>query len=237
MNRDPQPRPLSPLRKIIAARMSEAHQTIPHFRAAMDIEMDVLLALRRDYNAAAPATPATPATVNDFIVKACAQALLEVPELNVEFVDGMIIPHREADIAVVVAVDDGLLTPVVRSANLKGVGRIAEEIRELAERGRRGKLRMEEIQGGSFSISNLGSHGIDEFDAIINAPQGAILAVGAAKARPWIHDGKLAVATVMRVVLSMDHRIIDGGSGARFLARLRNLLQSPNALLENTCIR
>lgn len=224
-------RELSPLRKIIAARMSEAHQTIPHFHAAMDIEMDALLALRREYNANAPAGLST---VNDFIVKACAQALLKVPELNVEFLEGMIHPHREADIAVVLAVEGGLLTPVVRSANLKSVGRIGEEIRELAERGRRGKLRMDEIQGGSFSISNLGGQGIDEFDAIINAPQGAILAVGAAKARPWVRDGQLTVATVMRVVLSMDHRIIDGISGARFLTELRNTLQSPSILLEDT---
>ncbi|QDX80538.1 hypothetical protein B9N43_04285 [Denitratisoma sp. DHT3] len=233
MGSDLQPHPLSPLRKIIAARMSEAHQAIPHFRAAMDIEMDALLALRRAYNADASTTSATPITVNDFIVKASAQALLEVPELNAEFTDGMIQPHRDADIAVVLAVEGGLLTPVVRGANRKSVGRIGAEIRELSERGRRGKLRMEELQGGSFSISNLGGQGIDEFDAIINAPQVAILAVGAAKARPWVRDGQLAVATVMRAVLSMDHRIVDGASGARFLAALKDRLESPAPLLED----
>lgn len=219
---------LSPLRRIIAARMSEACRSIPHFRAALDIELDALLALRRDHDAARVGAPAS---VNDFLVKATALALMEVPALNVQFVDDAIRQYSHADISVVVAVEGGLVTPIVRRAEEKSVDQIGAETRELAERGRRGRLRMEEITGGSFSISNLGGYGIDEFDAIINAPQGAILAVSAAKARPWLRDGQLMAATVMRVVLSMDHRIIDGTSGARFLGALRDLLQSPAVLV------
>lgn len=220
-------RELSPLRKIIAGRMSEANQTIPHFRAAMDIEVDTLLAVRRDYNAKEDRSKVS---INDFIIKAVAHALMEEPAMNVQFVDGRIHQYRQADISVIVEVDGGLVTPIVRAVEQKSLSQIGEEVRELAERGRRGRLKMDEVFGGSFSVSNLGGYGIDAFDAIINAPQGAILAVGAAKPRPWIRDGQLVSAGVMRVVLSMDHRIIDGATGARFLGVLRDTLQSPESL-------
>lgn len=218
---------LSPLRKIIAKRMCEANRTIPHFRAATDIEVDALLAVRRDYNAAENQFKAS---INDFIIKAAAHALMEEPAINVQFVDDRIHRYRQADISVVVEVDGGLVTPIVRAAEQKSLGQISAEVRELAERGRRGRLKMDEVFGGSFSVSNLGGVGIDAFDAIINAPQGAILGVGAAKPRPWIRDGQLVPASVIRVVLSMDHRIIDGATGARFLGVLRDILQSPELL-------
>ncbi|WP_197970613.1 dihydrolipoamide acetyltransferase family protein [Denitratisoma oestradiolicum] len=220
-------RELSALRKIIAQRMSDATQTIPHFRAVMDIEVDTLLAVRKDYNAREGGVKVS---VNDFIIKAVAHALMEEPAINVQFVDGMIHQYRQADISVVVEVDGGLVTPIIRAAEQKSLSQIGVEVRELAARGRGGRLKMNEVFGGSFSVSNLGGYGIDAFDAIINAPQGAILAVGAAKQRPWIREGQLVPAGVMRVVLSMDHRIIDGATGARFLGVLRDTLQSPASL-------
>lgn len=220
--------PLTPLRKIIAARMTEAKQTIPHYRIAMDIEVDALLALRKQFNAD---NPDTKVSVNDFVIKACANALMENPSINIQLIDNAIHQYDQADISVVIAVEGGLSTPVIRNANDKSVQAIASEVKDLAAKAQQGGLKMDEIMGGTFSLSNLGMYGVDQFDAIINPPQCAILAVGAATPRPIIKTGKVTVATMMRVNLSLDHRAIDGATGAQFLSIFREQLQHPEGLL------
>jgi len=220
--------PLSPLRKIIAARMTEAKHSIPHFRIAADIEMDAVLSVRKQLNAD---DPENSVSVNDFIIKACAAALMERPAINIQLIGNEIHQYQQADISVVIAVDGGLSTPVIRNANGKSVQDIAAEVKTLAARAAAGQLKMDEIMGGSFSISNLGMYGVDQFDAIINPPQCAILAVAGAKPQPVVKNNELGIATVMRVNLSLDHRAIDGAMGAEFLAVLRDKLQHPEALL------
>ena len=221
--------PLTPLRKIIAARMAEAKQTIPHYRVSSDIEMDTLLALRKKHN---EKNPDQKVSVNDFIIKACATALMEKPAINIQLIDDEIHQYHQADISVVIAVEGGLSTPVIRNANNKTVAEIAEEVQVLAARAQNGTLKMDEILGGTFSISNLGMYGVDQFDAIINPPQCAILAIGSAKPQPIVKDGDIAIATVMRVTLSLDHRAIDGATGAQFLDVLKEKLQNPDHLIE-----
>jgi len=218
---------LSPLRKIIAARMTEAKQTIPHYRLSVDIEMDALLALRKHFNADQPNSKVS---VNDVIIKACANALMEKPAINSQLVGDEIHQYQQADIAIVMAVEGGLSTPIVRHANEKNVQEIALEVKDLASRATVGQLKMDEIQGGSFSISNLGMYGVDQFDAIINPPQCAILAIGSAKPQVVVKNGELAIATIMRATLSLDHRAIDGAAGAEFLAVLCEQLQNPEIL-------
>lgn len=220
---------LSPLRKAIAARMSEAKRTIPHFRVVANVEVDALLEAR----AAARARSPRKATVNDLIVKACATALEAHPELNVQFEGDTVRRFRDAHVAVVVALEGGLSTPVVRAANTKSVWEIASEVRNLAERAAAGRLRMEEITGGTFSVSNLGSFGAESFDAIINPPQAAIMAIGRASSRPVVRPGGgLAAAKVMTVQLSVDHRVIDGAQAATFLETFRRLMAEPDTLFE-----
>ena len=219
--------PLTPLRKIIAARMTEAKKTIPHFRLSMDIEVDALMGLRKQINAE---NPASKVSVNDFVIKACATALMEYPAINTQFVNDEIHQYLQADISVVIAVEGGLSTPVIRNANSKSVAEIAAEVKDLATRAANGKLKMDQVLGGSFSISNLGMYQIDQFDAIINPPQCAMLAVGSAKPQAVIKAGAFATATIMRVTLSVDHRAIDGAKGAQFLALVRDQLQTPEAL-------
>ena len=220
--------PLTPLRNIIAARMTEAKQTIPHFRISADIEMDALLALRKVFN---EKNPENKVSVNDFVLKACATALMENPALNSQFVDGDIHQYQQADISVVIAVEGGLSTPVVRCANKKTVQEISEEVIDLAARAQKGTLKIEDILGGSFSLSNLGMFGVGHFDAIINPPQCAILAIGSAKPQAIVKEGGIVAATVMGVTLSLDHRVIDGAVGAEFLSTLRRLLQDPDNLI------
>ena len=237
--------PLTPLRRVIAARMTEAKQRIPHYRVAMDMELDALLSLRHRINdqlnkqgskkhpSAEPTIPKnTNLSINDFVIKACAMALIEVPALNAQFVDNMIRQFHQADIAIVVAVEGGLSTPIIRSANTKSLTDIAGEVKTLADKAGRGQLKMAEISGGSFSISNLGRYGVDQFDAIINPPQTGILAVGVAKPKVVVKNDALTIATVMRANLSLDHRVVDGADGAKFLMALRRLLESPEALLD-----
>lgn len=229
-------RPLSPLRRAIAARMQEATRTIPHFRLSCEIEVDRLLGLRAELR---ELHPGAALSLNDLLVKACAQALMDVPDVNIQWTERELLQFADADVAIVVAVPGGLLTPIVRRANVKSVWEIATQIRELTCRAARNELKMEEIVGGSFSISNLGMHGVDDFDAIINAPQCAILAVGAAKPRCVASlPREIRVATVMRVTLAADHRAIDGVTAARFLAALRTRIEHPAELaspLESRC--
>lgn len=217
------------MRKVIAARMVDAAQTIPHFRLTIDVEVDALLKIRKDLRAANSGAP----SVNDFLVKACAGALIEVPALNIQYVDGEIHQFASADISVVMALEGGLSAPIVRGADRKSVWEIAQEVRDLGARAAKNGLKVQEVLGGSFSISNLGMHGIDQFDAIINPPQCAILAVGQARPRVTADSNQqVRVATVIKATLSVDHRAADGALGAAFLASLRRRLENPQQLLE-----
>jgi pyruvate dehydrogenase E2 component (dihydrolipoamide acetyltransferase) len=218
--------PLSPIRKIIGARMLEATQSIPHFRLAAQIELDALLGLRNTLNSA---TPDAPLSINDFLIKACASALMDVPAVNVQWVKDEIHQYKSADISVVMSLKPGgLATPIVRGADSKSIREISREVKELAARAANNTLKMQEIIGGSFSLSNLGMYGIDHFDAIINPPQCAILAIGTATPRVLAtarHGTR--IATVLTATLSCDHRAIDGAIGAAFLLALRDRLGHP----------
>jgi len=220
--------PLSPLRKIIASRMAEANRTIPHYRLVADVEVDALLQLRRGLN---EQHQGTALSLNDVLIKATAGALMDVPAVNVHWVENEIHQYRTADISVVTAVEGGLSTPIVRGAEDKSVWDISRTVRDLTSRAARNLLKMDEIVGGSFSLSNLGMFGIDQFDAIINPPQCAILAVGAAKLRLAVSPERQArIASVMRVTLSVDHRAIDGVTAALFLSSLRKRVEEPEHL-------
>ncbi|MFV8783140.1 dihydrolipoamide acetyltransferase family protein [Microbulbifer sp. SA54] len=218
---------LSSMRRTIAARLTETKQAVPHYRVSVDIEIDSLLSQRRYMNTALGQR----ISVNDFIIKACGGALSRVPQLNVQFAGDRVRHFAQADIAVAVAVPGGLITPVIRNVGGKGLPQIAAEARDLAERARAGRVAADEVQGGTFTISNLGMHEVDQFDAIINAPQAAILAVAAGREKPVVRDGKIEVATVMRVSLSCDHRLIDGSVAAEFLGALKGLLENPASML------
>jgi pyruvate dehydrogenase E2 component (dihydrolipoamide acetyltransferase) len=220
--------PHSNTRRIIAQRLTEAKQQVPHFYLTIDCRIDRLLALRAEANAALDDAKLS---VNDFIVRAVALALKRVPAANASWGDTAIRLWHDVDVSVAVATPAGLITPVVRGADRKTVGAISAEIKALAGRAREGRLKPQEYQGGGFTISNLGMHGIREFAAIINPPQACILAVGAGEQRPVVVDGALAVATVMTCTLSVDHRVVDGAVGAEFLAVFKKLIEQPIALL------
>jgi pyruvate dehydrogenase E2 component (dihydrolipoamide acetyltransferase) len=221
---------LSPMRKIIAARMTEAKQTIPHFRLTADIETDALMSLRKELKGS---DPGARLSLNDLLIKACAAALMKRPAVNIQWVEGEIHQYRTADISVVIALEGGLSTPIVRSAESKTVWEISREVKELAARAAKNALRMNEILGGTFSISNLGMFGVDQFDAIINPPQCAMLAVGSAKPTVVVSEsGEQRVARVMQATLSCDHRAIDGATGAQFLKTLREIVQQPRDFLQ-----
>jgi pyruvate dehydrogenase E2 component (dihydrolipoamide acetyltransferase) len=221
-------KPHSGMRRVIARRLSESKQTIPHYYMAVDCVIDDLLKIRASLNAKADGYRIS---VNDFVIRAAALALRQVPAANASWSDEAILLWDRVDIAVAVALDDGLITPIVKSADQKGLAQIAQEAKDLAERARAGKLKLEEFQGGTFSISNLGMYGIREFAAVINPPQGGILAVGTGQQRPVVRDGQLAVATVMTCTLSADHRVVDGAVGAQFLGAFRKLVEDPLTML------
>lgn len=220
--------PHSGMRRAIARRLTESKQQVPHFYLTVDCRMDALLALRAQANQGGAAK----LSVNDFIVRAAALALREVPEVNASWQDDAIEFHAGADISVAVATDGGLVTPIVRDADVKPLSAIAAQIVELAGRAKVNRLKPEEFTGGSLTVSNLGMYGIKQFAAIINPPQAAILAVGAAERRPVVDDnGDLRAATVMTVTLSADHRVVDGAVGARWLAAFRALVENPVRIL------
>ncbi|MFY2566939.1 pyruvate dehydrogenase complex dihydrolipoamide acetyltransferase [Achromobacter ruhlandii] len=220
--------PHSGMRRAIARRLTESKQQVPHFYLTVDCRMDALLALRAQANQGGTVK----LSVNDFIVRAAALALREVPEVNASWHDDAIEFHAGADISVAVATDGGLVTPIVRDADVKPLSAIAAEIVELAGRAKVNRLKPEEFTGGSLTVSNLGMYGIKQFAAIINPPQAAILAVGAAERRPVVDDnGDLKAATVMTVTLSADHRVVDGAVGARWLAAFRALIEAPVRIL------
>lgn len=215
---------LTSMRATIARRLGESKQTIPHYRVSIDLDADALLARRRTL-----ADTGVRVSLNDLLLEAVARALVRHPRVNAQFDGNEVLEFGQADVAVAVATDAGLITPVIRAADGKPVERLAAESRELAARARAGKLTREEITGGTFTVSNLGMYGIKSFDAIINPPQVAILAVGAAEPRPVVRDGALAVGTRMTVTLSSDHRVVDGAAAAAFLATLAELVRGATA--------
>jgi pyruvate dehydrogenase E2 component (dihydrolipoamide acetyltransferase) len=223
--------PASKMRKTIARRLTEAKQTVPHFYLTVDCQIDALLDLRKQLNARGAGTGDYKLSVNDFVIRAVALALKQVPAANASWDEEGMLFYEKADVSVAVATPNGLITPVVRDAGGKGLAEISSEMRDLAARARDGKLKPEEYQGGGFSVSNLGMYGIKDFAAIINPPQGCILAVGAGEQRPVVTDGALAVATVMSCTLSVDHRVVDGAVGAEFLAAFKRLIEDPLTML------
>jgi pyruvate dehydrogenase E2 component (dihydrolipoamide acetyltransferase) len=215
------------MRRTIARRLAESKSTIPHFYLTVECRMERLLALRTEINASA----SRKISVNDFIVRAVAVALREVPQANVGWTDTAMRQYAQADVAVAVSTDTGLITPIVRAADRKTLSQISAEIADLAARARAGQLRPEEYQGGSFSVSNLGMHGVGAFSAIINPPQAAILAVGASQQKPVVENGELKVGTVMACTLSVDHRAIDGALAAQWLAAFQRAIEAPLSML------
>lgn len=220
--------PNSSIRKVIARRLTEAKQTVPHFYLTIDCEVDALLKVRAELNGRSDSYKLS---VNDFVIRAVALALKKVPAANASWGEDAIKLYRDVDVSVAVATPNGLITPIVRHADHKGLAAISNEMKELATKAKDGKLKPEEFQGGGFTISNLGMYGIKEFAAIINPPQGCILAVGAGEQRPVVKNGALAIATVMTCTLSVDHRVVDGAVGAEFLAAFKKLVEDPLAML------
>ena len=224
--------PHSSMRKVIAQRLSESKRTIPHFYLSVDCELDTLLALRKQLNDKSPeGEGAYKISVNDFVVRAVALALRQVPAANATWTDSAVLQYDTVDVSVAVATPNGLITPVVRNADAKGLVQISAEMKDYAVRARDGKLMPEDYQGGGFTISNMGMMGIKDFSAIINPPQSCILAVGAGEQRPVVKDGALAVATVMTVTLSVDHRSVDGAIGAEFMAAFKRMIEDPLTML------
>ncbi|MCR5880435.1 pyruvate dehydrogenase complex dihydrolipoamide acetyltransferase [Phenylobacterium sp. J367] len=222
--------PLDGMRKTVARRMTDSFRDVPHFPLTIDLEIDGLLAARTKINAMLE-KQGVKVSVNDMVIKAAAVALKQVPEANASYSPEGIAMHHHADVAMAVAVPGGLITPIIRSAELKGLAQIATEAKDLAERARNKKLKPEEFQGGTFSVSNLGMFGIKTFASIINEPQGCILSVGAGEKRPVVRGNELAIATVMSVTLTCDHRVVDGATGARWLTAFKALIEDPITMI------
>jgi len=222
--------PLDGMRKAIARRLTDSFRDVPHFPLTIDCEIDGLLASRAKVNAMLEKS-GVKVSVNDFVIKASAMALKAVPEANASYSPEGIALHHHADVAMAVAIDGGLITPIIRKAETKSLSQIATESKDLAKRARDRKLKPEEFQGGTFSVSNLGMFGIQSFASIINEPQGAIMSVGAGEPRAVVKDGELAVATVMTVTLTCDHRVVDGAIGARFLQAFKAMIEDPVTML------
>ncbi len=216
------------MRKVIAKRLSESKQIVPHFYLSLDCELDALMKIRKDLNEGATDYKLS---VNDFVIKATASALVKFPAANVSWTDDAIVQYERADISVAVATPNGLITPIIKDAAHKSLKEISNEMKELAAKAKDGKLKPQEFQGGTISVSNLGMFGIREFAAIINPPQGAILAIGAGEQRAVIKDGQVKAAMVMTVTMSLDHRAIDGSVGAEFLQVFKKLIESPMSLI------
>ena len=220
--------PNNSMRKVIASRLTESKQAAPHFYMTVDCNVDALKQVRMELN---EKVEGTKISINDLIIRASAIALKQVPEANASWTEEATLVYKTIDISVAVAIEGGLITPIIRDAGAKGVKEISVKMKDLANRAREGKLMPEEYQGGTFSISNLGMYGVKEFSAVINPPQGAILAIGAAEERPIIKDGAVAAATLMTCTLSVDHRVVDGAVGARFLSAFKRLIEDPLTML------
>lgn len=226
--------PHSSIRKVIARRLTEAKSTIPHFYVSMDVELDALIGIMNQLNAKSPPREHPDwhfITINDLVIKASAATLRKVPAVNASWTDDGMIFYDDVDISVAVAIPDGLITPIVRKADQKGLLTISREMKDLAGRAKAGKLRPDEFQGGGFSISNMGMFGVSQFNAIINPPQSAILAVGAGAKRPVVKNDALAIATVMTVTLSVDHRVVDGALAATWLKAFKGIVEDPLSLM------
>ncbi|MDB5492874.1 MAG: pyruvate dehydrogenase complex dihydrolipoamide acetyltransferase [Phenylobacterium sp.] len=222
--------PLDGMRKTVARRMTESARDVPHFPLNIDLEIDTLLAARSKINALLE-KDGVKVSVNDMVIKAAAVALKRVPEANASYTPEGIAMHHHADVAMAVAVPHGLITPIIFQAETKGLAQIARESKDLAERARERKLKPEEYLGGTFSVSNLGMFGIKSFSSIINEPQGAIMSVGVGEKRPVVRGDQIAIATVMTVTLTCDHRVVDGATGARFLAAFKALIEDPITMI------
>ncbi len=222
--------PLDGMKKAVARRMVDSIQNVPHFPLFIDVEIDQLMAVRAKVNKMLE-PQGIKVSVNDFVIKAAALALKMVPEANASYTPEGIAMHHNADVSMAVAIDGGLITPIIKKAETKGLAQIATESKDLAKRARERKLKPEEFQGGTFSVSNLGMFGIKQFTSIINEPQGCIMSVGAGEQRPVVKDGQIVPATVMTVTLTCDHRVVDGATGARFLQAFKPLIEDPVAML------
>ena len=221
---------LSNMRKTIARRLTESKQNVPHIYLTVDIRLDALLALRGELNASLEAR-GVKLSVNDMMIKALAAALIEVPECNVQFTGSDLLVFKRADISVAVSIPGGLITPVIVGAETKSLSAVATAMKDLAARARDGKLQPNEYQGGTASLSNMGMYGIKQFEAVINPPQGMIMAIGAGEKRPYVVDDSLQIATVMSATGSFDHRAIDGADGARLMKAFRRLVEQPLGML------
>jgi len=222
--------PLSGMRKTVARRLVESMQSAPHFYLTIQVDVDALLELRAELNRRL-ADEGTKLSVNDLLVKACAVTLRAHPDINVSWGGDKLLRHRRVHVGIAVAVEGGLIVPVVRDADQKSVSQISREAKALIERARAGKLRPDEFTGGTFTISNLGMFGIDQFTAVINPPEAAILAVGTTTSEPVVHDERLATRQRMKLTMSIDHRAVDGATGAQFLAGLKAILEEPLRIL------
>jgi pyruvate dehydrogenase E2 component (dihydrolipoamide acetyltransferase) len=226
--------PHSSMRKVIARRLADAKSSIPHFYVSMDVEIDELIALGEKLNSKSSARDKPDSyfiTINDLVIKAAAATLRNVPTVNASWTDEGMVFYDDVDISIAVSIPDGLITPIVRKADQKGLLTISREMKDLAGRARAGKLKPEEFQGGGFSISNMGMFGVSSFSAIINPPQAGILAVGAGQKRAVVKNGELAIATVMTVTLSVDHRVIDGALAATWLKAFKGIVEDPLSLM------
>jgi pyruvate dehydrogenase E2 component (dihydrolipoamide acetyltransferase) len=221
---------LSNMRKTIARRLTESKQHVPHIYLTVDIRLDALLKLRGELNASLESR-GVKLSVNDLMIKALAAALIEVPECNVQFTGSELISFKRADISVAVSIPNGLITPVIAEADTRSLSAIATAMKDLAARAREGKLKPEEYQGGTASLSNMGMYGIKQFEAVINPPQGMIMAIGAGEKRPWVIDDSLQIATIMSATGSFDHRAIDGADGARLMQVFKRLVEEPLGML------
>jgi pyruvate dehydrogenase E2 component (dihydrolipoamide acetyltransferase) len=219
--------PMTGMRRTVAKRMVESKTTVPHFYLTIDCDIDPLMRVRSELAEAA----STKLSVNDFVIKAAALALRKVPRANASYSDDAILLWSEINVAVAVALDDGLITPIIKNADTKRLPEISAEMKDLGLRARAGKLKLTEFQGGTFSISNLGMYGIKDFAAVINPPHGCILAVGAGEQRPVVKNGAIVVGTVMSCTLACDHRVVDGAVGAQYLAEFRKIIEHPSVLL------
>jgi pyruvate dehydrogenase E2 component (dihydrolipoamide acetyltransferase) len=222
--------PLTNMRRTVARRLVESMQSAPHFYLTIQVDVDALLELRGELNRRL-ADEAVKLSVNDLLVKACAVTLRAHPDINASWAGDKILRHRRINVGIAVAVEGGLIVPVVRDTDQKSVSQISREAKALAERARAGKLRPDEFTGGTFTVSNLGMFGIDQFTAVINPPEAAILAVGTTSPEPVVRDGRLATRQRMKLTMSIDHRTVDGATGAQFLADLKRVLEEPLRIL------
>ena len=221
---------LSGMRKVIARRLTESKQTVPHIYLTVDVRLDALLKLRSELNAGL-ANRGVKLSVNDMLIKALALSLIEVPECNVSFAGDTLVKYSRADISVAVSIPGGLITPIITGADSMAISAISKAMGDLAGRAKEGKLQPHEYQGGTASLSNMGMYGIKQFDAVINPPQAMIMAIGAGEARPYVVDGALVVATVMSATGSFDHRAINGSDGARQMKAFKALVENPLGLV------